>query len=53
MLLRIDVEKTTNHLLVLGMMLLRFVLEELNTRSTQGYGHLDGVIPKRQLFWGR
>ena len=53
MLLRVDIEETTNHLLVLGMMFLGFTLEELHTRSTQGNGNLHRIILKHQLVWSR
>ena len=53
MLLRRDLEQTANQLLVRGRMLLRVAREQLHTRSTQGHSHLDGIILKRPLCWGR
>ena len=50
---RVDIQQSTNHLLVLRMMLLRLLLEELNAFLAQGNCHFYRVFLEYELLWSR
>ncbi|MEO8565382.1 MAG: hypothetical protein ABI541_03285, partial [Betaproteobacteria bacterium] len=52
-MLGIRVEQPADHALILGMMLRRFLLEELNAAFAQGERHLDAFFAKHEILGRR
>ena len=50
MVLGVGIKKPPDHSLILGVVLLRLALEELDTTFAQGERDLDSVIPKDQIL---
>lgn len=50
MMLRIGIEQSPNHTLILGMMFPCLILEEFDTSLAQRDGDLDAFVPKDQIF---
>jgi len=50
MVLGVSIEKTPDHSLILGVVLLRLGLEELHATLAQSKRYFDSVIPKDQIF---
>jgi len=53
MMLCVCVKKPTNHALVLGVVLCRFALEELDAAFAQCKSDLHTFLAKDEIFWGR
>lgn len=52
-MLRIGVEQSPDHALVLGVMFPRLALEELDASLAQRNGHLHALVPKDELLGPR
>jgi hypothetical protein len=50
MVFGVSIEKTPDHSLILGVVLLRLGLEELHATLAQSKRYFDSVIPKDQIF---
>ena len=50
MVLRVSVKKSPDHSLILGVVLFRLALEELDAAFAQGERYLDPLIPKDQVL---
>lgn len=51
---RVDVEKLSNHLLVLSMMFFCFCFKKINTGFAESHGDLDSFFLKAEfLWWGK
>lgn len=53
MMFRVGIEKTTNHALVLGVVLFRFALEELDAALAQGERDFHAFFTKDEVFGSR
>lgn len=49
-MLGVRIEKTPDHSLILGIVLLRLGLEELHAPLAQSKRYFDSIIPKDQIF---
>lgn len=52
-MLRIGIKKPTDHPLILGVVLTRFILEEINAPFAQGDGYFDALISEHKVLGGR
>lgn len=50
MVLGVSIEKTPDHSLILGVVLLRLVFKELHAALAQSKRYFDSIIPKDQIF---
>jgi len=50
MVLGVSIEKTPDHSLILGIVLLRLGLEELDAALAQSQRYFDSIVPKDQIF---
>ena len=50
---RVDIQQSTNHLLVLSMMLCSLLLKELNAFLAQGNRHFYRVFLEDEFVWSR
>lgn len=50
MVLGVSIEKTPDHSLILGVVLLRLGLKELHAALAQSKRYFDSIIPKDQIF---
>jgi hypothetical protein len=53
MVLGVSIEKTPDHPLILGVVLLCLGLEELDATPAQGQRYFDSIIPKDQILGTR